>query len=413
MRPSVARRAIAVGIVFALGVTAGWILHRHDASAVAATATARGDGPHRCPMHPWIAAAAPGRCTVCGMSLVRAGTPSSEICGAPAAVALSPATAAVIGVQTVLVERQPLVRTLRVAGSLEVDGTRRRVLTAWADGRIDKLFVDSVGAEIRAGEPLFALFSRDLLALQQDFLQLARLEANATSSLQEQRVRLTQLGLTHRQIDELLTHREPSSTPVIMSPHSGTVIAKEVEEGQWVRTGDRLFEIADFSRLWFVFEISDLDRAWVRAGAIVEIVVGGAALSVPITFIDPNLNPLTHAAVARAELTNPGDVPRGVLAEGRVRVEHGVALVIPRSAVLDTGTGPIAWVERDAFSYEPRMLKLGRRGDANVEVLGGVAVGERVVVQAALLIDAHAQLNAASPAPPPRPAAEPPRESGG
>lgn len=341
------------------------------------------------------------------MNLVRDSAPavSAELCGLPSPLTLGPAVAAIIGVQTTPAVRQPLTRTLRIAGTIEVDATRRRTLTAWTDGRIERLFVNSVGAEIRTGEPLFALFSRDLLSLQQELLQLAGAGANSASALAEQRLRLMQFGLTHRQVEELLVSREPSTTPVIMAPENGTIIAKAVEEGQWVRTGDRLFEIADFSRLWFVFELSVPDQAWARVGTRIEFSVEGTTLSAPLAFIDPNLNPATHAATARAEFANPGGLSRGALAEGRLHVEHGEALVIPLSAVLDAGTGPVAWVDRGAFSYEPRVLQLGRRGDTTVEVLGGVAEGERVVTHGALLIDAQAQLVR-----PPSPASAPRQE---
>ncbi len=391
-----ARTAIVVGLAFALGISAGWMLRRDSGSSrilqATAVAPAQTDATYRCPMHPWNVAKGPGKCTVCGMGLVRSGGATTEMCELPAPVRLGPAVAAVIGVEIAPVVRQSFVRTLRVAGTIEVDGTRRRTLTAWADGRIDKLFVNSVGAEIRAGEPLLALFSRDLLTLQQDLLQFARAGENGASSLREQRVRMTQFGFTYHQIDELIAHREPSTTPIIMAPQSGTIVSKDVEEGQWVRTGDRLFEIADFSRLWFVFDVLAGDLEWLRVGQEVAIHTGGATFTAPIAFIAPNLNPLTRAAKARVEFEQRAGVASGAFAEGHVAVEHPSVLVVPRSAILDAGTGPVAWVERAAFSYEARALKLGRRGDALVEVLDGLAEGERVVVQGALLIDAQAQL---------------------
>ena len=384
------RRSVATiaAATFALGVAVGNWFPPAPATAGKTVAVV----PFRCPMHSWITAEAPGKCTVCGMSLVRDDGSATEAAGLPATVMLEPATTAVIGVQTVSVARQPLVRTLRVAGTIEVDAARRKYLTAWADGRIEKLFVNAVGAEIRAGEPLLALFSRDVLAAQQELLQLARIGPNAAASMNEQRARLTHYGLTNSQVDALLASGEPSSTPVIQAPQSGTVIAKEVEEGQWVRTGDRLFEIADFSRGWFVFEVPAFDRDWVRVGQEVQITVGTTTLVAPVTFIDPNLNPASRGAWVRAEFENRPAFPRGALAVGRVATGAPAVLAVPRSAVLDAGAGPVAWVERAASTYELRVLSLGRRGDTLVEVLAGLVEGERVVVHAALLIDAQAQL---------------------
>lgn len=387
------RTVLIAGLLLALGVVSGWTLRRApSAPAPTPVLTAR-----RCPMHPWITAPGPGRCTVCGMNLGRAGDPVPEVCGRPAVVTLGPAIAAVIGVQTAPVARQPLERTLRVAGAIQVDGTRRRYLTAWTDGRIDRLFVNSVGTEIRAGEPLLALYSRNLLAAQQELLLLARAGENSAAALAEQRLQMMQLGFTHGQLQELLEHREPSSTPVIMAPHGGTVLANDVMEGQWVRTGDRLFEIADLSRLWFVFEVPAGDREWLRAGQEVRISSDGAVFSAPVTFVDPNLNPATGAARARAEFdSRPGLTP-GLLAEGRVTAGAPAVLTVPRSAVLDSGAGPLVWIDRGGAAYELRALQLDRRGDTLVEVLAGLIEGEQVVVQGALLIDAQAQLTREPP----------------
>jgi Cu(I)/Ag(I) efflux system membrane fusion protein len=141
-----------------------------------------------------------------------------------------------------------------------------------------------------------------------------------------------------------------------------------------------------------VFEVPAFDRDWVRVGQEVQITIGTKTLVAPVTFIDPNLNPSSRGAWVRAEFENLSTLPRGALAEGRVATGASAVLAVPRSAILDAGTGPVAWVERGASSYELRALLLGRRGDTLVEVLAGLVEGERVVVQAALLIDAQAQL---------------------
>lgn len=384
------RTAALLGLAFVAGVAAGVLLMRErpDPRIVAP------DAVFRCAMHPWVGGAAAGRCTVCGMTLARASVAGpAELCGSPALITLAPASAAVIGVETVAVERRPLVRVLRVAGRLEADVTRRRVFTAPADGRVEKIYVASAGVDVRAGDPLFALFSRDLLVLQQETLQVARLGEGSGAALAETRQRLFQAGFAQRQIDDLLAQREPTTTPMILAPCDGTVIAHELEAGRWVRTGERLLELADLSRLWFVFDVAAPERAAVQVGANVEISFsGGGTISASVAFVERNTSETTGAIRVRAAFDNPGHWPHGAFAEGRLRLEHGPALVLPRSAVLDPGSGPVAWVERGGLTYEPRALQLGRRGDAEIEVLAGVGEGERVVTQGALLIDAQAQL---------------------
>lgn len=377
------RTVLIAGLLFALGLGAGWKLQR---TQPVITATLR------CSMHPWVTAGVPGKCTVCGMGLVPAGTPAAEVCGLPAAVLLEPAVASVIGVQTAAVTRQPLVRTLRVAGTIEVDETRRRYVTAWTDGRVDRLHVRSAGDQLRAGEPMLALYSRNLLDAQQELLTLTRNGQNSFSAVAEHKLQMLQLGFTPRQVEDLLVHQEPSSTPVLMAPANGTVLAKEVTEGQWVRTGDRLFEIADLSRLWFTCSVPASERDWLQPGQPVRITAGTASFTTPLAFIDPTVDPATGAVLARAEFDNEIGLARGLYAEGLITAESPPVLAVPRAAVLDTGAGPVAWIDRGRSIYEARALRLGRRGDVLVEVLAGLAEGERVVAQGALLIDAQARL---------------------
>ncbi|WP_438481948.1 efflux RND transporter periplasmic adaptor subunit [Oleiharenicola lentus] len=388
------RAVLLAGFVFLLGVFVGRKFpHRinpADSSLVAAASA------YRCPMHAWVVADQPGQCTVCGMTLTRAGRPSAEICGAPVVV-LDPAAATVIGVHTVAVTHVPLLRTLRVGGTFAIDATRRRYLTAWADGRIDKFYVPTNGAEIRAGEPLMALFSRTLLSAQTELLLLATGGQNSTAAIAEQRQQMMQLGFSAQQLDDLIAYREPSSTPLILARESGTVLTRDVVEGQWVRTGDRLLEIADLSTLWFNFSVPVVDREWMSAAQEIELTTGARTFSAPITFLDPTLDTTSGAVRARAEVNQAAGLAVGLFAEGKIAVTLRPTLVVPRSAVLDSATGPQVWVERANFTYEARPVTLGRRGDTHVEVLGGLAEGERVVTEGALLIDAQAQLTASTP----------------
>jgi Cu(I)/Ag(I) efflux system membrane fusion protein len=355
----------------------------------------------QCPMHPWIKSGKPGKCTLCGMDLVAA-----QNAAAPApegVVALSPSIINAIGVETSTVSRQPLLRTVRVNGAIDDDDTRHRLLTAWAEGRVEKLHVNTVGAEVKAGQPLFEFYSPELQAAQREFVQLARAGELAGAAVPAARERLRKMGLTDAQLDELVKTGEPKLVTTVLAPDGGTVVAKSVYEGQWVKTGDKLFEIGDFSRMWFLFDAYEQDIPWLRVGQKVEITtraVPGEIIEAPIEFIDPNFNEMTRTTKVRVVLPNP-HVTRGgeshfiyhrVLAEARVLVESPAVLAAPRSSVLDVGRGPLAYVDRGEGNYEQRALRLGRRGDALVEVLAGLAEGEKVVTTGALLIDAQAQL---------------------
>lgn len=374
---------------------------RHALLALLALTALAATTIYQCPMHPWIKANAPGKCTICGMDLVAA-QPSDTV-AAPGTVALSPSIITTIGVETDVVAVRPLTRTLRVLGSIEDDDTRHRLVTAWAEGRVEKLHVNVVGATVSPGTPLLDLYSPELQVAQREFVQLARAGELAATALPAARARLLKLGLADAQLDELLRSGEPTLVTTLLAPVGGVIVKKEVYEGQWVKGGDRLLELADFARMWFVFEVYEPDIAWLRTGQTVAISLRslpGEVIEAPIAFIDPNFNATTLTTKARAVLANPHVSADGtrhplfhrVTAEARVALDAPTVLAVPRSAVLDPGSGPVAYVETASGRYETRALKLGRRGDTLVEIISGLRAGEKVVTQGALLVDAQAQL---------------------
>ena len=398
-------------IVLALGALAaggGYWLARYQAGTTAGVppppAAALADhsdyahgAVYQCPMHPWIRSDRPGdRCTICGMALVAANPDAAS--ADPNLVTLTPAQAAVVGVQTAPVRRGPLTRTLRVSGVIEDDDTRHRILAARVPGRVERLYVNYVGAEVEAGAPLATVFSPEMLTAQRQYLE--RLKGGAIVSSQAERAaareRLLELGLTEEEIRILDNTLKPTAMVTVRSPLSGTVVSRFVYEGQYVETNDRLFEVGDFSRMWFVFDAYEPDLAWLAPGQTVEVKVASLPeriLSAPITFIDPNLNEMTRTARVRVILEN---------AERRLlhrQTAHAVVsgsgpetLLVPRSAVLQHRGRPLVYLDRGGQGYLAREVRLGRMGDTDAEVLGGLAEGDRVVTEAALILDGQAQL---------------------
>jgi len=175
-----------------------------------------------------------------------------------------------------------------------------------------------------------------------------------------------------------------------------------------VKEGDKLFELADFSTMWLVFEAYVSDLACLQSGQAVQVTapaVPGRTFSGKITFIDPNLNAMTRSAKVRVELPNPvveqgGQTRRlfyhRLYADASVQVELPEVLTVSRSAVLSAGSPPLVYVDKGGGAYEPRRVRLGRAGDEYWEVLDGVSSGESVVTTGNLLIDAQAQLNSSA-----------------
>jgi Cu(I)/Ag(I) efflux system membrane fusion protein len=385
---------------------AGWFAaqHRHDFAGSPAAAQGK---IYSCSMHPQIRSNKPGKCPICGMALAPIGTAQAPADGS---IMLGSNVINVLHVQTQPVQRATLVKTLRVAGTIDDDATRHRFVSAYIDGRIDKLFVNYTGAEVVEGQPLATFYSPMLLSAEQEYVLLLSQKANDALpdhdrlvAIAEQRLR--RLGLTTEQIKGIADKRGTNLQTQIVAPVSGTVVQRFAYEGQYVKEGEKLFEIADFSTMWFQFDAYERDLAWFKPGEIVNVTVPsvpGKVYRAPITFIDPNLNEMTRSAKVRVTIENPlirgeGTQRRELLhktyAEGSVKVEVPNVLLVPRSAVLSPGSRPIVYVEKSAGLYDQRPVKLGRVGDEHWEVLEGVGEGEQIVTAGNMLIDAQAQLN--------------------
>lgn len=382
---------------------AGFFIARKTAPRAPASSAAANGAPrkikfYQSPMHPWIKSDKPGKCTICGMDLapVYEGDAGFDK-GDSTLVTLQPATAAVIGVETSPVTRGPLTRALRVTGVLDDDETLHRILSARVPGRIEKLHVNTIGATVEAGAPLATLYSPDMLTAQRQYIERLRASAAYTEAERsEARERLMLLGLESDDIARLEQTQQPTATYTLRAPAAGTVITRNVYEGQYVQANDRLFEIGDFTHLWFIFDAYEADLPWLRTGQPVDVSIPslqGETITAPIDFIDPNLNEITRTARVRVVIDN---TDRRFLhrqtAYGRVHISLPDKLLVPRSALVFTQDTPIVYVDKTNNTYEPRPVTLGPAGDREYAVLSGLREGDRVVTQGALLIDGQAQL---------------------
>lgn len=365
-------------------------------------------------MHPWIKSDQPGRCTICGMELtpVYEGDQGFDSSGGDNVVALSQTQIQVLHVETAEAKIRPLERSLQVAGMIDDDATRHRVLSAYVDGRIEKLHVNYMGAEVTEGQPLADFYSPTLLQTEREYRQLSG-EMKASAAL-----RLRQMGLRPEQIKQIDTKDTNTLTTPILSPIGGTVVARNVYEGQYVQTGERLFEIADFSTMWFMFRAYEQDIPWIEIGQSVAITtpaIPDKSFEGKITFIDPNFDEASRSTQVRVELPNPVENGRRVLlhrlyADGLVKLNPPMVLTIPRSAIIQTGPEAVVYVDREGGAYARTVVKTGRRGDTLIEITSGLTLGDRVVTNGNLLIDGQAEMNRSfmvqTEAPEPTPATE-------
>lgn len=403
MKPSL---ALTVVLSAALAGAAGWFAARHTP----AVATSTGESSsatrkikfYQSSMHPWIKSEKPGKCTICGMNLSPVYEGEAGLATDDNLITLSDASASVLNVKTSEAARAPLVRSLRVTGVLDDDETLHRILAARVPGRVEKLFVDQVGAEVPAGQPLVTLYSPDILTAQR--LYLERLKAGSlaitASELADAREKLLALGLLEDDIARLEKSQKPESTVTVRAPMAGTVVARSAYVGQYVQPDSVLFEIGDLSHLWFLFDAYEPDLPFLRTGQSVEVNVPslpGETITAPVSFIDPNFNEMTRTARVRVVIPNPGRrLFHRQTASGRVLVTVPDVLQIPRSAVLHTGGSPVVYVDQGGHAYLPVPVKLGRTGDTAVEILSGLDAGDAVVTEGALMIDSQAQLAASA-----------------
>jgi membrane fusion protein, copper/silver efflux system len=311
------------------------------------------------------------------------------------------------GVRTEIVEARVIVRPVRAVGTVKADETRLTIVTMRSDGYIEDLFVSRTGQHVHAGEPLFRVYSPDIQRAQIDLMVAVRavqrgvLAADADRQLEGAMQRLRNLGVPESRIRDV---RDTGANPRTLdwpSPATGDVIEKRVINGQRVAAGDELYRIADHSRLWVIADVAEADLMAIQRGTRASVTFRADPIEPvegEVTLIYPELKPETRTGRVRIEIPNP---------DGRLKVDmyanvvfHAGAdstpvVAVPGSAVIDSGTRQVVLVAKGEGRFEPRAVKLGRRGDGYVEVLDGVGKGEEVVTAATFLIDAESNLKAA------------------
>ncbi len=394
----------AILLTLAIAIPVTWFatrkLHSGTSSAATSGQPAKAERKllyYQSAMHPWVKSPKPGRCTICGMELtpVYEGDSGFDAAGGGDVVPLTQTMIQVLNVQTAEAQMRPLKKTLTVAGMIDDNATRHRVLAAYVPGRIQKLYVNFVGAEVKEGQPLAEFYSPALLQAEREYRSLTGELRKGTA------LRLLQMGLTAPQIEALTNKPADQLTSQILAPLGGTVVEQNVYEGQYVQEGERLFEIADFSTMWFQFRAYEQDLPWIKPGLKVDVTTPshpGVVFSGDISFIEPNLDPATRSTKVRVELANPTTesghrMLHRLYADGLVHLNATNVLTVPRTAIIETGPEAVAYVDQGGGAYSRRVLKLGRRGDALVEVASGLSAGDKVVVNGNLLIDGQAEMN--------------------
>ena len=399
------------------------------------------EGVWVCTMHPHIQMDHPDTCPICSMNLEFvpaaemaaqaqdasgdmvgmdmgatsgvAGTVSGVTDSSQALFTVDPRRQQLIGVRTSLVSYERFDRTIRTIGTVALDETRISEVHAKIGGWIEETFVDFQFQHVEEGDPLFTLYSPELVATQEEYLLALRgLEALGASSFQfaafgaedlvaAARRRLELWDITPEQIEHLEEARQPVRTMTIYSPATGHVMSRDAFPGKRITPDTMLYNIADHSVVWVKADVYENEIAWVREGqrAVMRVqAFPGREFSGRVTFIDPHVNEQTRTLAVRLEFPNPNlDLKPGMYADVELRVPMGRMLMVPESAVLPTGVRNVVFVDRGNGRMEIRNVQLGTRINDHYEVIRGLAEGERIVTSGNFLIDAESKLQSAEP----------------
>jgi Cu(I)/Ag(I) efflux system membrane fusion protein len=308
------------------------------------------------------------------------------------------------GVATEKVGKQTLDRTVRAVGMVDHDETLLTVVAMRSDGYVEDLFVNKIGQHVSKGEALFRVYSPQIQQAQTDLIIALRAErsrgTDAVKALEGAMQRLRNLGVPEARIEEIRKTGENPRTLDWPAPADGDVIAKMVINGQRVAAGDELYRIADHANVWLIADVAEADITAISVGMTATVTLRANPMQPvdgKITFIYPVLKPETRTVSVRIELPNPdGLLKPGMYADVVFNVGGDEAVIaVPNSAVIDSGTRRVVLVAKGEGRFEPRVVKLGRRGGGFVEVLEGLNADEEVVTSATFLIDAESNLKAA------------------
>lgn len=328
-------------------------------------------------------------------------------------VQVSPGRVQMLGVRTAVVESRPaLVRTVMADGTVQVDERDQSVVTTKAAGWIERLDVAATGQPVRRGQTLFEFYSPDLDAAEQEFLIATQLDSGDHSEsmhLEHQSIidaaleRLAALDVPEEEIGHLRRTGEVTRLIAMPAPANGIVLEKPAIEGMRVEPGMPLYKIADLSTVWLIANVQEQDLGTLRIGDPVRaafVAYPGRSFSGRVNFIYPEMAAETRTGRVRIVLPNPGLVLRTAM-YATVQIDvpaaraGGPMLVVPDSAIIDSGTQQVVLVDRGEGTFEPRTVKVGQRGNGDTQILEGLKEGERVVTGANFLIDAESNLKSA------------------
>lgn len=356
-----------------------------------------------CSMHPEVRRAEPGDCPICGMDLIPVDTEEGEA-GVPDTYVMSKNAMKLANISTMTVGQGEASREIRLNGKIEVDERNAVSQSSHIPGRIEQLNINFTGERVNRGQILAMIYSPEMMTAQEELLQAYRIRENQPELFEAAKEKLMNWRIGENQIREILENGKALQRFAVTADVSGVVTEKLVDLGDYVERGMPIYEIADLSKVWVLFDLYEDQLGWVSEGSKVEYTVRslpGETFEGEISFIDPMLNSRTRVATARVEVDNSrGRLKPEMFVSGTVKSNIGEAgaseIVVPKSAVLWTGTRSLVYLKENVgnrIGFKLREVVLGPSlGDAYI-IEKGLQGGEEIVVNGTFTVDAAVQLS--------------------
>ncbi len=364
------------------------------------------------PMDPTYIRNEPGKSPM-GMDLVPVYEEEGEAKEPASTIRIDPVTMQNMGVRLGRVQRKALIKYIRTVGNITFDETKIFTVNTKFSGWIEKLYVNFLGEDVKKGQPLFDIYSPELVTAQEEYLlalkqynslsnsSYARIRKGAQRLLEASRTRLRYWDLTDKQIEQIEKSGKVQKTLTIYSPATGVVTKKDAFKGNYVKKGENQYSIVDLSNVWVDVDVYEYELPWVRKGMAAEMelaYIPGKRFKGKVLFIYPYLEAKTRTAKLRLSFSNPGyQLKPGMYADIFLKsVVAKKSLVIPQEAVIDSGVRKIVFVAIGKGKFQPRNVNIGLEGNENeFQVLEGLSEGEEIVLSAQFMLDSESRLREA------------------
>lgn len=387
-----------------VGLGLGWLLFSNgnkEAPIEHQQATENMTSEWTCSMHPHVRQNEPGDCPICGMELIPVGT-DSEGDKNPREIKMSPTAMQLASVQTAIVAKKKPIKELRLSGKVQLDESTITSQTTHISGRIEKLLVNTTGEYVKKGQVIAFIYAPELVTAQKELIEAQKIASTSPQLFSAAKEKLKNWKLTDKQINAILTSGKTSENFPILSESNGIVLNKRVKKGDYVKQGTSLFEIANLSEVWILFDVYESNIPWIKLGDKIEFTVQslpGKEFTGKVSFIDPIINPKTRVAQARVKVVNKGlELKPEMFVSGILNSlpkNEKEEIIIPKSAVMWTGKKSVVYIkssDANGIGFVMRKIITGASLGDSIVVIEGLVEGEEIATNGTFSIDAAAQL---------------------